>query len=135
MRKGWVIGIIVLFISIGNLSSVSSKDISISDDKILEYNPEIEPLDEYEEIITFIEGWCDLIRVKRRGIFIHFDVELYADTWGLIIKGIRKPFNTFEEDVLKVNIPCFIGIFSNMGQPYRVDGIAFGNIEWITEWS
>jgi len=34
-KKGLVIGIIILFIGVGVLSSVSSKDISISDDKIL----------------------------------------------------------------------------------------------------
>ena len=130
LKKGLVVGIIVLFISMSSLTSVSSKDIYISKDKILEDNLDIEPLDTNKEIYTRISGYCDNIGAKRIGIFVHFDVELRANIWGLTISGIRFPFNPFKEDVNGVNVPCFIGIIYMDRYPYHVDGFTFGNIEW-----
>jgi len=56
LSKGLVVGIIVLFVVVSVLSSVSSKDVSVSDDRMVEDNDDIITLDNYEEIISRIEG-------------------------------------------------------------------------------
>ncbi|KYK23745.1 hypothetical protein AYK24_07035 [Thermoplasmatales archaeon SG8-52-4] len=128
-KKGLVVWIIILFVGVCFLSCVSSKDISISYNKILEDNNEIKSSDDYREIYTNINGWCWSIEEKRRSIFIHHDVEL----WGyanLNIKGIRFPFNFFDEYVDYVKVPCLLGRIIYDRSPLIVNGVAFGNIEW-----
>jgi hypothetical protein len=116
-KKVLVIGIIILFVGVSVLSSVSSKDVSVSKDRIFDDNNEIETSDDYSEIFTYINGYCDYIKAKRIGILVHFNVELWADPWGLTISGIKKPFNRFEEDVYEVIVPCFIGFIDTSGSP------------------
>jgi len=130
MKKLLVVGIIVLFISMSVLTSVSSKDISISDDKILEDNNKNEPLDTYKEIFTHIDGWCDSVKEKRIGYYIHFDVEICSYDFEITIKGIRFPFNFFNEFVYNIKVPFFIGIIADERSPAVVKGFAIGNIEW-----
>ena len=128
-KKGLVVWIIILFVGVCFLSCVSSKDISISYNKILEDNNEIKTSDDYREIYTYINGWCWSIEEKRRSIFIHHDVEL----WGyanLNIKGIRFPFNFFNEYAGYVKVPCLLGRIIYDRSPLIVNGVAFGNIEW-----
>jgi len=66
LRKGLIVGIIILFVCVSFLSSVSSKDVSVSNDKVIDDNNEIEPLDVYTEIVSYIHGggyWseCDIL--------------------------------------------------------------------------
>jgi len=128
-KKGLVVGIIVLFVSLSSLTSVSSKDISISDDKILEDNNEIEPLDMNIEIFTYISGRCDSASGRKTGESIYLDVKLWSGNFEIRILGIGFPFIVFIKEVTEVHIPCFIGEINMDRSPYYVNGIAFGNIE------
>jgi hypothetical protein len=127
-KKGLIVGIIILFIGVSVLSSVSSKDVSVYNDTIFDDNKEIETSDDYSEIFTHIDGWCWSIEEKRKSIFIHHGVELWG--YSLNIKGIRFPFNIFDEDAYYVKVPSLFGRINYDRQPYIVNGVAFGNIEW-----
>jgi len=129
-KKGLVVGIIVLLVSMSGLTSVSSKDISISDDKIVEDNNENEPLDINKEIFTYVKGYCSYINKVGMGKSIYYDVEMYADVWGLTIMGIGFPFIIFINNVHYLKLPCLIGSIYSERYPYIIDGFAIGNIEW-----
>ena len=60
LGKGLVVGIIVLFVSVGVFSSASSKDISFSDDKVVDDNNGIKPLDEYL-LSAFLYGKIEIL--------------------------------------------------------------------------
>jgi len=109
-----VFGTIFLFFS--NIASpvitAVDKDIDDIDDKSGSYS-KIGTSDNYTEIFTQIVGHLDYIKAKRTGIFIHFGVEMEAYFWGLTIKGLRFPLESFDQR-----------------SPYFVYGFAFGNIEW-----
>ena len=129
IKKGLVIGIIVSFVCVSVLSSVSSKEVSVSNEKTINDNNEIETSDEFREIYTHIDGWCWSINEKRKSIFIHHNVE----SWGygnLNIKGLRFPFDFFDEYASYVKIPCLLGRIIYGSSPLIVNGFAFGNIEW-----
>jgi len=137
-KKGLVIGIIILFIGVGVLSSVSSKDISISDDKILKDNNVIEQMDNNEEIITYISGEVGLDYCTWEGILLK-KVELW--TMGdpycyLEITGYKKPlfplgdskFNANPTHIIAERFFGFIGLSNDWF--YSVSGFAIGNIDW-----
>jgi hypothetical protein len=139
MRKGWIIGIIVLFISISVLTSVSSKDISISDDKILEDNPEIEPLDTYREILTKIHAIVPegTLNGKITGFGILFrNVEIWSedsfDISGFVFFPKFPIIRYFDIDVNHIIAPRCCIYFEGGWQPgwEAVQAIAIGNIEW-----
>jgi hypothetical protein len=95
-------------------------------------NNEIEPLDDYEEIITFIDGTCN--NVTTKGIYIKRDVTFQAgENTGLEISGYYRPWNHFNEvNVVYIHAHLYIGvIYSYYGDmTYRIWGIAIGNIDW-----
>jgi len=130
--KGLVVGIIILFISMSVLSSVSSKDISISDDKILEDNNEIEPLDMNNEFFTRIKGYFYNITYEKVIKTIYRDVKIYADYGYLTVWGIGLPYFIFRNHPNYVKIPCLILIepINDNGELGYVNGIAFGDIFW-----
>ncbi|KYK21292.1 hypothetical protein AYK24_09395 [Thermoplasmatales archaeon SG8-52-4] len=119
-RKGLFVGIIVLFIIV----NVSSKDISVAKDWIFDDNNEIKPLDNFEEIITRIEGLRYDFSEEDDGIFFHHNVEIWASIHGLQIEGIRHPFERFGEiEVEYIKAPFVIGIPG-------ISIIALGDIYW-----
>ena len=94
---------------------------------------EIEPLDDYEEIITFIDGLCNTVTYK--GIYIKRDVTFQAgENTGLEISGFYRPWNYFKEiNVVYIHTPIYIGVIFSYppdGFPSRIWGIAIGDIEW-----
>ena len=95
-------------------------------------NYEIEPLDDYEEIITFIDGTCN--GITKKGIYIKRDVIFQAGgTTGFEISGYYRPWVHFNEiNVIYIHAPLFIGVIYNHfgGTTYSVWGIALGDIEW-----
>jgi hypothetical protein len=96
-------------------------------------NPEIKSLDNYEEIITLIEGTADGAQINKRGLIR--DIEFYAGggTW-LEIDGWRKPFweSYHEINVIYIHAYRFIGITRRIAPGIgMVHGIAIGNIDWI----
>ena len=95
-RNILAIGIIVLFIGFSVVSS--AVDINTDVDDEARENFETEPLDDYEEIITFIDGTCN--DVTKKGIYIKRDVTFQAGvtTW-LEISGYYRPWNHFNEIV------------------------------------
>ena len=128
-KKGLIVGIIILFISTSGLTSVSSKDISISIDKISEDSNEIESRDINIEIFTYINGRCDSASARKTGESIYRDVELWSGNDELMIMGIGFPFLIFIKYVSELSIPCFIGDIYTERTPHVVIGYAFGNIE------
>ena len=131
VKNGLVFGVILLFIGVAVQPVITAVDNDTDvNDISIDNSDEIEPLDDYKEIFTHIDGVCRNFTVKRRGIFIHRGVEMYAHgSWGITISGIRFPFNFFEEDVYYVKVPCLIGILIYKSTCH-VNGFAFGNIEW-----
>jgi hypothetical protein len=95
-------------------------------------NYEIDTLDDYEEIITFIEGTCNNVTFK--GIYIKRDVTLHGgENTGLEISGYYRPWNYFNEiDVIYIHVPIYIGIIFSYpsGMTCSILGFAFGDIEW-----
>ena len=148
-KKALVVGIIVLFIGVSVLTSVSSKDISNSDVKMLEYdtksveNNEIETFDNYKEIITRINGYAELKWIKIRGSFhgrYYGEAEIIkGDNDGVNLLGIRltngcKKF-FYESYRDYIYAPRFIGhsgISMVPGHSWQrfTSGWAFGNIDW-----
>ena len=82
------------------------------------------------EIITKIEGWCDKAEEQGIGLIIHRNVEMWGSIHGLVIEGIRHPWDSFREDVDYIKAPFFIGIIDNSYPRRVVWGITLGNIEW-----
>lgn len=97
-----------------------------------EENYEIKPLDDYKEIITFIDGTCKDVTFK--GIYIKRDVTFQGgEDTGLEISGYYRPWNHFnEKNVIYIHAPIYIGvIFSHpSGMACSIWGIALGDIEW-----
>jgi len=133
-----VMGVIILFISLSGLNSVTSKDISISDDKILKDNNVIEQMDNNKEIITHISGYVGLDYCIWEGIFLK-KVELW--TLGnpycyLEITGYKKPLFPLHDSKFNANPTHIIAerFFGFIGQSddwyYTVSGFAIGNINW-----
>jgi len=100
VKNGLVFGVILLFIGVAVQPVITAVDNDTDvNDISIDNSDEIEPLDDYKEIFTHIDGVCRNFTVKRRGIFIHRGVEMYAHgSWGITISGIRFPFNFFEEE-------------------------------------
>ena len=123
-----IIGIcIVLLIPIS-----SAIDINTDVDDESEENYEIKPLDDYKEIITFIDGTCK--DVTSKGIYIKRDVTFQGgEDTGLKISGYYRPWNHFnEKNVIYIHAPIFIGalFFHPSGLAYSIWGFALGDIEW-----
>ena len=139
MNKVIAIGIIILFISMSCLTNVSSKDISISDDNILEENNKIEPLDTYREIFTKItasmpEGYIVIVNRSGPGIFFRH-VEIWSeksfDISGYYIESIVPRY--FRKSVNHVVAPRCLVIHENVHFPgvgEMTMAFAIGNIEW-----
>jgi hypothetical protein len=135
LRKGLVIGIIILFVGVGILSSVSSKDISFSDDKIIEDNDEIEPIDNYDEIISFINGggyidWDDGCSGFIQHDFYVFSADIFIKAFT---KNPLKPFYTATAN--EIHMDLYIGgIGCGPASPGELKcyliGVAIGDIEW-----
>jgi len=137
LKKGLIVGIIVLFVSISVLSSVSSKDLLISNDKVVDDNTEIELLeDNQQEIYTIIDiEKIDYIDSLHPFSFFPKWIEI-KNNEIFIIKGYKRPLfplseSWFELKVRWVYAPFFIGE-AHIFEPEKgwVDGIAIGNIKW-----
>ena len=134
LRKGLVVGIIVLFVSVGVLSSVSSKDVSVTNDKVDDDNNESELLDEYTEIVSFIDGegyWSECDILFNRNIFGIWRFTFTSGDFFIkaITKNPAKPF--LKVTAHKIEAPLFYGTFSgNPDQTAVIHGFAIGNFNW-----
>jgi hypothetical protein len=129
-KKGLVVGIIIPFISVSVLTNVSSKDVSVSDG-MLEYNNEIESVDNNTEIITKIDGVSYEVEIhSKKGFFRN--VTFYGGGSTLEIFGWKYHFPIyFHERVTTIHANSFIGIIYELPWwEYSIKGIALGNIEW-----
>ena len=135
LRKGLVVGIIILFIGVSVLSNVSSKDVSISNDKVVDDTNEIEPIDNYDEIISFIRGGGYIDWDINNIGFIQHDQHIFSA--DIFIKAITKnPLKLFYTAKAKdIHIDLYIGLFGcGPGGPDVLEcyyqGYAIGSIEW-----
>jgi len=129
-KKGLAVGIIVLFISMSGLTSVSSKDITVTED-----DNEIEPLGTNFEILTHIRGYFYNITYTEESKRIYRNVTIYSDSdhTYLSICGIGFPLIFFLVFVGCVKIPCLIitkPIEEAFEEYYYFESVAFGNIYW-----
>ena len=139
MKKGLITSLIVCAMLVTVISSASSKDISNSGDKILEDNPEIEPLDTYREIFTLIRAIVPegTLNVKSTGFRILFrNVEIWCED-SFNIRGFvflpKFPFiSYFDRDVHHIVAPrCLIYYRGGWELGWEdLQAIAIGNIEW-----
>ena len=117
----------ILLLPISNANNVNTDVASESID-----SPDVEPLNDYKEIITFIDGTCN--NVTTKGIYIKRDVAFQAgENTGLKISGYYHPWNHFNEiNVIYIHAPIYLGvIFSHPGgTTYSIWGIALGDIEY-----
>jgi len=143
MKNSWyttssAVGIIVLITCMSVFSSVSSRDISISDDKILEDNCETEPLDIYREIFTKIhigvpDGAAYTVKKSGGGIFFRH-VEIWCeesfDISGYYLDLIIPRY--FRVTVNRIVAPqCFVYFEGNQYPGLiGVHAFAIGDIEW-----
>ena len=127
-KKGLVVGIIVLFIGISVLSSVSSKDVSVANDRIVNDNNEVEPLDFYKDIFAYVSGNGYSREEVHSGFnpFVRFLIgDFHIRAFSL------KPLGWYEAWPGSLTIPIFIGDAYPTGNSYyEIDGIVLGNIGW-----
>ena len=129
-----------MFIGVSALSSVSSKDISSSNEEIIDYevesvdNKEIESVDINTEIITFFSGSCSEY-YRTGGLFGNVSIYVSGDNI-LEIFGIKES-NSGSLDIFfkaypkEVFISRFIGFSWSIAVDFHyVNGIALGNIDW-----
>jgi hypothetical protein len=112
----------------------------IADNEPRNISKEIQEYDDYEEVITFIEGYGELNWIKRRGYF-RGEVNMICNKQsGFInLSGYRRSesgiqyYNEFIEKGL-VYAYRFIGYYNGYWFGWfdpRILGIAIGNIEWV----
>ena len=138
LRKGLVVGIIILFIGVGVLSSVSSKDVSVSKDIIKKDNNETPLWDDYDERFAIIVGSGDFTYYERRQMWGHIipigiviNISFYHGTFNILAftKNPSKPIYKVEAN--KLIIKRFIGYFHIIDYYYgAIMGYAFGDIYW-----
>ena len=135
MKNSWftksiVTVILLLFIGIVVLSSVSSKDVSVFNDIMLD--------DNNEEVLTRITAFVMLDDIKsNNGLIVN--IELWDSGFedsSIDIFGFKKPLYPLRESFFKEKpkhliAPQFIGLILPVENLYvYVIGYALGNIEW-----
>jgi len=139
-RKGFVFGIIVLFIGAGLSLVVTAVENNIKNsDESIDSSNDSGASDDYKEIITLIGGTCRINSVKRLGLFLR-EVNIspyYLLGGGYIISlnGLRRSngrVEIYEEyaNVGYVNVSRFRGLILQKKVGYFIIGIAFGDIEY-----
>jgi len=137
-KKGLVTVIILIFISVNVLSSVSSKDVSFYVDNITENNVNNELFDNNEEIITRITGFIwyedykdDWAPIRKVELWTDGYVDTYLEIYGYkrpIFPLNNSQFNASPKHIIAYR---FIGFILQCDQFYcSVRGIALGNIDW-----
>jgi hypothetical protein len=131
LYKTLVVGVIILFVGLGlqPAIAVTSQTIDNDDESVAS--------DEYNEIITYIEGYANLDWIKRRGLLRgEVDITEWEQSGYVKILGFRYSNGNIEyffELTHSVYVYRFIGWVNNeffgIGNPI-VFGFALGNIEW-----
>ena len=121
-RKGLAFVSILLFV--GTCVNISAVQMNSNINKDIKENCEIETLDEYTEIISFINGKA--YDYNRKGFSVNIsnsDIDIISYTTN----------GFYTKNVENVDIGFFIGYFYG-GSGYivysRLFGVAIGNIKW-----
>ena len=125
-KKGLVVGIIILFVGVSVLSSVSSKDVKVSNERIENNNNAIKPLDEYIHIFSLVfgTGYSREPVISGMNLFVHF---LYGTF--TVRSFCLKPFGWHYYAWGSLRMGIFIGSSSNTGNDYySIRGIALGDV-------
>ena len=138
LKKSIVTVILLLFIGVSVLSSVSSEDVSASNDIILEDKNEIGLEDNNEEVLTRITAFVMLDDIKsNNGLIVNIELlDSGFEDSSIDIFGFKKPLYPLRESFFKEKpkhliAPQFIGLTIPVENLYvYVIGYAFGNIEW-----
>ena len=132
---GLAVAVILLFIGIGIQPAIAN-DVDVNKE-IKEKTNEIRASDEYNEIITYIEGYANLDWIKRKGLLRgEVNITEWEQSGYVKILGFRYSNGNIEyffELIHSVYAYRFIGWVNNeffgIGNPI-VFGFALGNIEW-----
>jgi hypothetical protein len=131
-KKGLVVGIIILFISMSCLTSVSSKDISISDVEIVENNENEPDIHNVEYDYAIISGYCQ--SVSSKGFILWRDVYFEAGQFDKYLNIDLYKFPDIhvydEHGLIEITTDYFILLSWPFDSYNEFRGIAFGNIEW-----
>ena len=136
MRRVLVVGIIVLFIGVSALPIVSSKSVSSPFEMLLEHGAESEvndkPLDDYKEIISFIDGYGRVDKYYEILYPLFFRLSMSNGDFeirALTRNPLKQLFYTARAE--DIHIKFFAGIY--LGNPEggaRIFGFAIGDITW-----
>ena len=135
-KKPLVVGIIVLFIGVSALPIVSSKSVSSPIEMLLEHgvesvdNDEIESLDGYDEIISYISGLGYIL--EDSGIWLLFyrrNLHMNQGHFSIISITKNPAERIVKREASSVRIPHFFGILYHVGGHYgEVLGFGLGNL-------
>jgi hypothetical protein len=131
-KKGFVLGTIIILISINSLASASSRDIIIYDEKI-EGNNENEP-DKHNVDYDYaiISGYCQ--SVSSKGFILWRDVYFEAGQFDKYLNIVLYKFPDIhvydERGLIEITTDYFILLSWPFDSYHEFKGIAFGNIEW-----
>ena len=134
VKNGLIIVVILLFIGVAVQPSI------IADDEPRDSPKEIQEYDDYEEVITFIEGYGELNWIKRRGFFRgEASLICHYQSGSINLSGYRRSesgieyYNELIEKglVYVYRLICCYADYSYFWLDPRIVGIAIGNIEWV----
>jgi hypothetical protein len=131
IRKGLVFSVIVLFMGVSVLSSVSSKEISESNNRMNEENKDIKPANGFTEVFSFVEGVT--IPYNWGGGIFWNSFDFYSGPWSTTLT-VREftifPFSWGDTYTKSSGyIPFFVGIMRWIGgEQHEISGIVIGNI-------
>jgi hypothetical protein len=132
VKKGYVIGVTILFLGIVFLPCIPADEDRGSYDISIEYS-EKGSYEGYEEIISFISGSGHITMINHKGLLLR---EVVISTCGIHggpnLLGVRKsPYGGneifFERGLNYVHVPRFRGIIV---EPQMIVGFAYGDIGW-----
>jgi hypothetical protein len=131
-KKGLVVGIIILFVGVSVLSSVSSKDISISDDRKIENNKETEIFDNEIKYNSLVEPLPNDLKYKD-----YKDCSIRAKE-GVDGKAFLFPgfFSSWpESDSNGIDVERAFGILIRVHVICPCYGIYFNNDYYYSNWT
>ena len=140
MKKGLIATFMVALMLITVISSVSSKNVTVSNEKMEECNtvsvdnPVSSQTDNYTELITFIDAFAYGFKIK--GIGLGFHIEIWGVDRTIDLEGYRYPLFPLGESNFVVSadhviVSHFVGIWYPVTvDTYAVKGIALGNIDY-----
>ena len=132
LYKTLVIEVILIFIGVAISPIITAIDYDTNTSDESTNGIEIDLLDDYDEIVTWIGGSGHIYVNQRLGFLLwDIDINRCGIHGGPNLFGLRHSNDSIEiyseRDLSHVHVPRFRGF---LGEPQIIMGIALGNIEW-----